>query len=229
MAQYFDVVSCDPPYRFSDSLNHSKVKRGAAANYKTMSIADIKALRVKEIASPDGCLLALWVPSSLLQQGLDIMAAWNFKHKQTYIWTKTKKQTLTSLIKSIKKIIRTIKVSDLIKSIIKLIKGHDLNNELAFEMGHLFRQTHEICLIGINNNGVYKKLLNKSQRSVSLAPNLKHSAKPENLQDSLDVMFSGPKCEIFARRQRLGWVCLGNQSPATFGQDITDSLEDLIK
>lgn len=105
----------------------------------------------------------------------------------------------------------------------------DLNSTLSFGMGRLFRNCHEIALIGINNNGVYKKLSNKSQRTVSFAENLKHSKKPEDLQNSIDTMFpSAKKIEIFARRKRDGWICVGNESPETFNQDIFDSIKNLI-
>ncbi len=94
-------------------------------------------------------------------------------------------------------------------------------------MGRLFRQTHEICLIGTNNNKIYKKLKNKSQRSVSFGENLKHSAKPEHLQNSLDEMFPGTeKLEMFARRHRKDWLCVGNE--ICNGEDIRDSLKNLI-
>ena len=93
---------------------------------------------------------------------------------------------------------------------------------LAFGMGRLFRQTHEICLIGTSNNKIYKLLENKSQRSVCFAENLKHSAKPEALQNSLEIMFpKAEKLEMFARRTRSGWTCLGNEID---GQDIRDAL-----
>lgn len=98
-------------------------------------------------------------------------------------------------------------------------------------MGRLFRQSHELCLIGINNNNIYKKLSNKSQRSVSFGENLKHSAKPEHLQDSLELMFPDKelnKIEIFARRQRPKWFCLGNESPMSYNEDIKISLNKLI-
>ena len=74
---------------------------------------------------------------------------------------------------------------------------------------------------------IHKHLANKSQRSVSFAPNLKHSAKPEHLQDSLDIMFpQGKKLELFARRVRPDWTCLGNE--ICNGEDITVSLAKLI-
>lgn len=217
----------------------SDTPRGAAANYKLMSNEDIKTLPVSSITDPDGAILALWVPSSLLQTGLDVMQAWGFQHKQTYIWVKTRKQTFFNFTKWIKKNI--LKQSNLsydkssytqaISTIIKSIANVNLSNELSFGMGRLFRQTHEICLIGINNSKIYKILSNKSQRSVSFGENLKHSAKPEHLQDSLELMFPSNvvnKIELFARRQRQGYLCLGNEAPMTKGEDIYLSLNKII-
>jgi len=61
---------------------------------------------------------------------------------------------------------------------------------------------------------------------VSFAPNLRHSAKPEDLQDSLDIMFpKGNKLELFARRIRKDWVCLGDE--ICNGEDIRVSLAKL--
>jgi N6-adenosine-specific RNA methylase IME4 len=200
----FSVILCDMPWRFGDELKHSEVKRGAASNYPTLSIDDIKSLPVKEIADPEGCLLALWCPSSLLKEGIEVMEAYGFALKQSYCWVKTKKD----------------------------VSGYqDPNEMLAFGMGHLFRNTHELCIIGINNTGLYKKLANRSQRTVSLAPNDGHSIKPEHLQDSLELMFpqSGNQddpqyLELFARRKRKNWVCLGN---AIDGKDIRKALIEL--
>jgi len=220
------VLCIDCPWSFSDSLEMSKVKRGAKANYNTMSIAAIKALPIKQIADPEGAILALWVPSSLLQEGLDIMKEWGFKQKQTYIWVKNKKIPFINLFKSLK----SIKIEGFsFKNIKNVINNFNLSALLSFGMGRLFRQSHEICLIGINNKKIYKKLKNKSQRSVSFGANLRHSAKPEYLQDSLEIMFKDENInflELFARRQRKNWLCLGNE--VCNGEDILDSLNKLI-
>ena len=222
----FDVIVADPPWSFKDSLKMSDVARGAKANYDTMTISDIKQLDVRSICAPTGAVLCLWVPGSLLQEGLDTMKAWGFKHKQTYVWVKTKKQ-----IKIEKEFYRTVKgITKSVKDGMPLslvLTNYTVNllETLAFGMGRLFRQTHEICLVGISNNRVYKKLRNRSQRSVSFGENLKHSSKPEHLQDSLEIMF--PECkklEMFARRVRPGWTCLGNEID---GKDIRDALADL--
>ena len=100
--------------------------------------------------------------------------------------------------------------------------------KLAFGMGRLGRNCHEPCLIGIK--GKYTKFLeNHSQRNLLMAPPLKHSQKPESLQDSLELMFpQWNKLELFARRVRPGWTCIGNECPPTLDEDIRDSLMHLI-
>jgi len=227
MPQTYKVIVADPPWPFKDTLKMSDVARGAAANYDLMSMKDIKELPMKQFADSDGCVLALWVPSSLLQDGLDTMKAWGFDHKQTYIWVKTRKQESLKKIffKTALEIIQDMNAKVPKKKILNNF-SMNLNAALAFGMGRLFRQTHEIALIGTSNKGIYKSLKNKSQRSVSLAPNLKHSSKPDDLQKSLEEMFpSGKKLELFARRRLDGWTCLGNE--ICNGEDIRDSLAKL--
>jgi len=234
MKTKFQVIAADCPWPFNDSLKMSEVKRGALANYNTMTISRIKEMPVKEIADPDGAVLALWVPSSLLQEGLDTMKVWGFKHKQTYVWVKTKKENFTEFKKWIKKsIIKHPQIAydkfaymRAARAVLESLDNVSLHESLAFGMGRLFRQTHEICLIGTNSNKIYQLLENKSQRSVSFGENLKHSAKPEHLQDSLEIMFpKAQKLELFARRLRPGWECLGNE--VCNGEDIYDSIAKL--
>ena len=206
--KYSCIVS-DPPWQFEDELKSmgDLTQRGAASQYPVLSPAEIIKLPVSKIADPEGCLLALWVPSVLLDIGLETMSSWGFNFKQTFIWVKTK-----SGDNAIKKIIET----------------KDLNDSLAFGMGRLFRQSHELALIGTNNNGVYRMLTNKSQRSVLFDENKGHSIKPEGLQDRLDIMYPGAKkLEMFARRQRPGWECVGNQ--VLDGEDIRDTLKRLTE
>jgi N6-adenosine-specific RNA methylase IME4 len=99
-------------------------------------------------------------------------------------------------------------------------------NMLGFGMGRLFRNCHEIALIGTNNNNIYKLLKNKSQRTVCFSANFKHSQKPEDLHNSLELMFpSANKIELFARRKKDGWVCLGNEID---GKDLRLSMKEII-
>ena len=95
-------------------------------------------------------------------------------------------------------------------------------------MGRLARNCHEPCLVGVK--GKYTKFLqNHSQRNLFMHHSLPHSKKPESVQDSLDKMFpQWNKLELFARRERPGWTCIGNESPLTMGQDIRESIFDLV-
>jgi len=194
------LICADPPWGFSDGLKAMKdgVKRSAQSQYKTMSAGEVAGMPVPSIVDPAGCLLALWVPGSMLQAGLDVMTAWGFKQKQVWVWTKLKKDHEKEL---------------------------DPNKRTRVGMGHLFRQSHEIALIGTAGKSIYPLLKNKGQRSVGFDLNLGHSIKPETLQNSLDLMFPSTfKVELFARRSRLNWTCLGD---AIDGKDICTAIHDL--
>lgn len=223
----FSCIVADPPYHFSDRLLQSATKRGAESQYAVMTDQDIINLDIKNICEDDA-ILALWVPGSKLDIGLACAENWGFKITQTWIWVKTKQSPFEDLKKSITKIIKKEKKDDFGKLIYDVIDGFRLGDILNFFMGHCFRQTHELCLIGVR--GKYTRLLeNRSQRSVYVGPALeKHSQKPEELQDRLDIMLgSVPKIEIFARRDRPGWTCVGLQCPSTMDEDIRDSIKKL--
>lgn len=67
-----------------------------------------------------------------------------------------------------------------------------------------------------------RRLLN----SVVFAPRMKHSAKPEKVQDRLDLMYPAfNKLEMFARRQREGWSCTGLDLD---GKDIREALQEYV-
>jgi len=222
----FRVIVSDPPWSFSDALSMSETKRGAESNYDTLSIEDLKKLPVRDICE-DAAILVLWCPSSLLSEGLDVMEAWGFRQTQTHIWVKTKKASLRHLLRDLVAVFQAQPKSGFSNIVKEILSKFSLDKTLAFGMGRLFRQTHEIALVGVRGK-VYTVLENKSQRSVHFFPSTRHSTKPEAIQDMLDKMFtSGDRLEMFARRNRTGWTCIGNECPATMGEDIRDSLDRL--
>jgi N6-adenosine-specific RNA methylase IME4 len=200
----YRVIAADPPWAFGDALRMSKVKRGAEANYQgVLDTEAIARLPVRALADEDACLL-LWVPDSLLRDGLDVMDAWGFRHTQVWTWVKTGKHEAR------------LDTEDIPKDL-----------AMAFGMGRLGRLCEEHALIGVRGH-IYDHLKSHSERTVFLAPNTGHSRKPEKVQDALDRMF--PRCarlELFARRQRRAWRCLGNQAPESSGEDIRRSLARL--
>jgi N6-adenosine-specific RNA methylase IME4 len=222
----FNVIVADPPWSPSDSLSMSDVKRGASANYPVLSVEQICNIPVKKISDPDGCVLALWVLGSMLEDGMKVMKSWGFEQKQVYVWVKTKKQKSINLLAYKDTILKWKEnPTSFIKGLIdtSFTIGDWL---LSFGMGRLFRQSHEICLIGVNNTKIYKQLDNKSQRSVCFEENKGHSIKPDHLQESLELMFpTAMKLEMFARRNRDGWITIGHD--VSNGEDILQSIQIL--
>jgi N6-adenosine-specific RNA methylase IME4 len=224
------VIVADPPWPFGDKLTMSDVKRGSESNYKTMTMDDIKKLDVESIAADDA-VLALWVPGAMVADGTgtEVLEAWGFKGKQVHVWVKTKKgpvlKTMAPRIEQLIKDIEEISPKKAVKQALRSVTPRDLNDTLAFGMGRLWRQAHEICIIGTRGKP-YKYLKDKSQRSVHFGPVMKHSAKPEDMQDMIDKMFPRvKKIELFARRDRDKWTCVGLECPSSIGEDIRDSIE----
>ena len=76
-------------------------------------------------------------------------------------------------------------------------------------MGHQVRHGHESAIIATRGR---PKRLSKAVSSVVTAPYTgRHSGKPELFFDRVEQLYPGPYCELFARRQRPGWTCYGNQ------------------
>ena len=101
---------------------------------------------------------------------------------------------------------------------------NDVQNNLV--IGRYFRNCSESALICTKGK---PKLKNMAQRNVALDPNLKHSQKPETLQDRLEIMYPGLNyLEMFARRDRPNWTCVGNECPSTMGADINDWIKNYL-
>jgi len=224
----FSLLAADPPWIFKDKLTMSDVARGAAANYPTLTVDELCLLPVAEVAA-DQALLALWCPSTLLEDGLRVMKAWGFDYKQTWIWVKTTEGRgwLSRFLAG-----RGL-APGLIGSAVKALEGlhivHPNGRGLAFGMGHLGRNCHEVVLIGTRGR-VGSLVDSRRERTVMLAPNLRHSRKPNELQRRLERLIpQGKRLELFARRSLANWTTVGDQCPDTLGVDIRDWLGDRIQ
>lgn len=222
MTERFRLICADPPWSFSDSLTMSEVSRGASSHYPTLTINALCELPVSEIAE-DVAVLALWVPSSMLSDGIRVMESWGFRQKQSWIWVKTAPTTGWSTASGLLSSIGAGWLRTLRKAGLHPI--FDDGTGLAFGMGRLGRNCHEVLIIGTRGKGVSKLVGSKSERTVFFAPAMPHSKKPEVAQDMLERLIpEGARLELFARRERPSWLCIGNQSPLTPGLDIRDWL-----
>ena len=85
----FCTIYADPPWQFQNRTGKVAPEHRRLNRYATMTVADIKALPVCELAA-DRSHLYLWVPNALLPDGLDVMRAWGFEHKTNIVWEKVR-------------------------------------------------------------------------------------------------------------------------------------------
>jgi N6-adenosine-specific RNA methylase IME4 len=80
-------------------------------------------------------------------------------------------------------------------------------------LGNHVRGQHELVLVGMK--GTFPKPPETSRpTSIFEGPLGAHSEKPEALYEALEAAYPGlPKVEMFARREREGWVSWGDQAP----------------
>jgi len=88
----YSVILADCPWTFETYSGKGKGK-SAEQHYNTMSLEQIKAMPVKQLARAD-CSLFMWVTWPLLQEGLDTMKAWGFEYKTcAFTWMKLNQKT----------------------------------------------------------------------------------------------------------------------------------------
>ena len=80
------IILADPPWDYEISApgrEHSH----PAQHYPVMSLADICALPVADLAS-ESCVLFLWTTSPCLEQAFEVIRAWGFAYKTSLVWDK---------------------------------------------------------------------------------------------------------------------------------------------
>lgn len=86
----FQVIACDPPWRFGDSLPGPK--RGASSHYDCLTVDQLKTFALPPISAD--ALLFMWRVAAMQQEALDVLAAWGFTLKSEMVWVK---KTFTGL------------------------------------------------------------------------------------------------------------------------------------
>lgn len=83
----YSLILADPPYTFKVWSEKGK-DRSAEQHYDVLSVEEICALPVGEIAASDSVLL-LWVTMPNLRDGLRVMDSWGFVYKTVaFTWAK---------------------------------------------------------------------------------------------------------------------------------------------
>ena len=176
------TLVADPPWAFGDALPGGG--RGAYNHYALLKLHEIMRFPLPELA--DDCRLFLWVPASLMNKGLTVVEAWGFHYTTEGIWAKTREDGRQGTL-----------------------AGVLATPKARLGMGRTFRMVHEPYLVGYRGR---PERLNNSVASVLFAPsNGQHSHKPDAFYEMVQRLSPVPYAELFARRERSGWDCYGDE------------------
>ena len=85
----YNIIYADPPWRYEQR----KVQGAAENHYPTMSIDELCALPVPELAAKD-CTLFLWATFPQLPEALRLIRAWGFRYKTVaFVWLKRNRKS----------------------------------------------------------------------------------------------------------------------------------------
>ena len=83
----YRVIVADVPWPYE--VRDEDPSRRGVRPYATMSIADIRATKVSDIAHED-CILWLWVTNHHMREAYELLCAWGFDPKTILTWAKDK-------------------------------------------------------------------------------------------------------------------------------------------
>ena len=76
-------------------------------------------------------------------------------------------------------------------------------------IGNYWRVSHEFLLLGVRGN--QKRFLQRDKKSWLEIGRKKHSAKPDEIANIIEMVSPGPFIELFGRKTRDNWVVWGNE------------------
>ena len=204
----FVTICADPPWQYGDKLRMSSTKRSASDNYDTMTVPEICGLRKVELESnplnvrdtiadhaiASTAFLFLWVTNSFLLDGsgVTVCKAWGFQPKQLITWVKGR--------------VSATKAPDSDGDLVAVAR---LRYQIG--MGHYTRGATEHVILGVKGRTPTKLIKDRGLPNVFLEPKGGHSEKPEAFYEGVEKLVPGPYLELFARRERPGWITWGNQ------------------
>lgn len=188
--KHYGAILADPPWRFKPYAAPSPDaagRRDTERHYQTMSIDEIKAMPVRQIAAPN-CYLMLWCSWPFLPQGLEVMKAWGFTYSSNFkVWVKTKRSFSPTRA---------------------FLSVDDAKSDLHWGSGYTTRKNSEFILLG--RRGAPKRQT-KSEHEVMISPVREHSRKPDETIHAVERYAVGPYLEFFSRTERPGWDAFGDE------------------
>jgi len=83
----FQIIYADPPWKYGNSMPHYFTEQ--ANHYPLMTIQELCEMPIKDIADKNAVLF-MWVTSPILEECFQVINAWGFKYKTSFVWDKVK-------------------------------------------------------------------------------------------------------------------------------------------
>ena len=156
--------------------------RSPARHYACLDMTALADLPVGTLAA-ENAVLFLWVYDPMLPDALQLIEAWGFRFVTVgFVWVK--------------------KVSASLR---------DGLSPFRIGTGYHTRKGCEQCWIAVKGRGYAR--LSRGEPQVIHAPLREHSRKPDAVAESIVRLVGDvPRLELFARTQRPGWDCWGNET-----------------
>jgi N6-adenosine-specific RNA methylase IME4 len=177
--KHYRVIYADPAWKFS--CGTGKGSRHPDKHYRTMPLAEIKALPVRDLAHPDGARLLCWATIPMLPHAIETIEHWGFRYSTARVWAKTwpkAKQPWT-------------------------------DDSFAFGPGYEVLGNPELLIIA--KTGKPQPIVTPKPRALIIDPRRQHSRKPDKVRDEIVARFDGPYVELFARESLPSWDVWGNE------------------
>ena len=81
----YRVIYADPPWSYGNTQPDYFTEQ--RDHYMTMPLPDICNMPIKALAE-DNAVLFMWVTSPMLEESFQVVSAWGFKYKSSFVWDK---------------------------------------------------------------------------------------------------------------------------------------------
>jgi len=180
VGQNYSIILADPPWLYYGDANKDQA---AGKHYNCMSVKELSALPVKDIAAKSA-VLYMWTTGPKLEESITLMNNWGFHFRTVaHVWVKTNSAG------------RVIHAQGVRPSFVK-------QNAEYILVGSTKKKGRTLSLL---SESIPQIVL--SQRPLNM-----HSRKPDVFRTLIEQTFGDVKrVELFCRYPALGWDSWGNQ------------------
>lgn len=209
---YFDILLADPAWNYNDRLcseGRTVFGSGASGKYRTESAEAMAEFEVESLCA-ESALLFMWATGPFLPRAIWLMEQWSFPYISiAFQWVKVRRWPTR-------------------RKAIQELYSRGVRGFLVWMTrklpGHYTASNTELVLLGRHGPALLPEV--KLAAQTIYAPPMQHSRKPDDVHDYIEMAYPDLRyIELFARRTRPGWTCLGNEID---GRDLRESIPDMI-